>query len=114
VNDDRQLKNVPRHRFTVGVDLDLPWAVSAHARLARAQGMFLDDEHLFRADTPMTLDLRFRRPVGRSAVFVDGFNLLDDRYEEFGFALADFAGRPVPFVYPGAPRSARIGLALSF
>ena len=114
VDDDRQLKNVPRHRFTAGVDLDLPWAVSAHARLARAQGMFLDDEHLFRADAPTTLDLRLRRPIGRAAVFVDGFNLLDDRYEEYGFTLADFTGRSVPFVYPGAPRSARIGLALAF
>ena len=114
VDDDRQLKNVPRHRFTVGVDVDLPWAVSAYARLARAQSMFLDDQQLLRADAPTTLDLRLRRPVGGAAVFVDAFNLLGDRYEEFGFTLADFTGRPVPFVYPGAPRSARIGLALPF
>jgi outer membrane receptor protein involved in Fe transport len=114
VDDSRQLKNVPRHRFTVGVDLDLPWAVGGHARLTRAQDMFLDDEHLFRASASTTLDLRLRRPLGRAAVFVDAFNLLDDRYEEYGFTLADFTGRPVPFVYPGAPRSARIGLALGF
>jgi outer membrane cobalamin receptor len=109
-----QLKNVPRHAVTLAVDVGLPWAVHAYGRYYHSWGAFLDDEHAFGIDGPATLDLRVRRPFGRHAIFVDALNVTGDEYEEFGFTLADFAGRTVPHVYSGAPRALRAGVSVAF
>ena len=114
VAGDAQLKNVPRHLLTAAMSVDLPWAISAHARYNRSWGAFLDDASAYPIEGPSTLDLRVRRPVGRHAVFVYVLNGTNHVYEEYGFTLSDFRGRVVPHVYPGAPRAVRAGLTLSF
>jgi hypothetical protein len=45
---------------------------------------------------------------------LDLLNVTGDDYEELGFALTDFAGRPVPYYFPGHGFAARVGLELRF
>ncbi len=56
-----QLKNVPQHRVSLAVDLDLLWALGAHARLSHWAGAFLDDENVFSTEWPG--DARRARPA---------------------------------------------------
>jgi len=88
--------------------------VSAYVRYHHTWSAFLDDENRDAIDGPSTLDFRLSRPIGRHTIFLDGLNVTGNRYEEFGFTLADFRGQVVPYVYPGAPRAVRVGLTLSF
>jgi outer membrane receptor protein involved in Fe transport len=111
---EHQLRNVPRHLVTLGLGADLPWRIGALARYARTWSAYLDDQNLLGIDGPSTLDVRFRRPVGRHAVFVDVLNATNDTYEEYGFVLGDFLGGTVPYAYPGAPRAARVGFTVSY
>lgn len=114
LDDNRQLKNVPRHALTVAADLDFPLTISAHARYHRTAGAYLDDESVYPIEGTSTVDLRVRRPIERLLVFVDALNVTDDRYQEYGFTLADFRGGIVPYSYSGAGRALRAGLMLSF
>jgi iron complex outermembrane receptor protein len=111
---DEQLKNVPRHRLAVGASADLPGALGVAAHYTRAWGAFFDDENTIAIDGRSTLDLRARRPVGRSMLFVDVLNATGAVYEEFGFTLRDARGQVVPYGYPGAPRAARAGITFAF
>src|SRR5262249_3857368 len=107
-----QLKNIPRHRATVAVSLDLPRAVGLVARYDRTWGAFLDDANLLALEGRSTLDVRVRRTIRRHIVFVDVTNATGHVAEEYGFTLTDARGRAVPYAYPGAPRSVRAGLTL--
>ncbi len=111
---DRQLKNVPRHVITASAGFDLPWGLAPLVRYRRTLGAYLDDENVYSIDGPSTLEMRVRRHFGRHLVFLDVLNLTDDRYQEYGFTLADFSGRAVPYAYPGAPRAVRAGVIASF
>jgi outer membrane cobalamin receptor len=113
-DDDTQLKNVPRHHITAGAHVDFPGAIGVHAQYHRAWGAFLDDANALPLAGPSTLDMRVRRPLGRHAIFLDVLNLTGHVYEEYGFALADFRGRLVPYASSGAPRAVRTGLTLSW
>lgn len=66
-------------------------------------------------------DARYTRTAGAfpdgtnpSVLFVDAHNLTGSVHEEYGFTLADFQGRVVPYAYPGAPRVLRAGLTVPF
>ena len=111
---DTQLKNITRHIVSASVNVDLPWALSAFARYRRTTGAFLDDDNLFAIEGPSAVDLRIRRPFGRHTIFFDALNVGDDRYQEYGYTLPDFRGRPAAYSYPGAPRAIRAGATLSF
>jgi iron complex outermembrane receptor protein len=114
VDSDQQLKNVPRRRVTAAMHADWPWAIGTYVRYNHTWGAFLDDSNVYAIDGPSTLDCRVRRPIGRHELFVDLLNVTGNVYEEYGFTLADFRGRVVPYAYPGAPRAVRAGLTLSF
>jgi outer membrane cobalamin receptor len=109
-----QLKNVPRHVFTLAGSIDLPFGLATHIRYRQTSGAFLDDEHVYPIDGPETVDLRLRRLFGRQMIFVDVLNLTDSRYQEYGFTLSDFSGGVTPYAYPGAPRAVRVGVTASF
>jgi len=113
-DDGRQLKNVPRHAVAVAATADLPLGIGAYLRYQHRGGAYLDDENRFAVRGPSTLDARIRRSIGRHVVFLDVLNATNDRYEEYGFTLADFAGGTAPYVYPGAPRAVRAGMTLGF
>jgi outer membrane cobalamin receptor len=114
VGGDAQLKNVPRHRVSAGASVDLPWALGVTGHYTRAWGAFFDDDNVFAIEGRSTLDLRARRPVGRSVLFVDVLNATRAVYEEYGFTLRDARGRVVPYAYPGSPRALRGGLTIGF
>lgn len=111
---DLQLKNIPRHTFTVGTGFDVPGWVSGNLRYRQTRGTFIDDSNLIAIEGPSALDLRLRHSVGRHAVFFDGLNLANDKYEEFGFTLTSFTGQTVPYAWAGATRSVRVGVQLEF
>jgi outer membrane cobalamin receptor len=111
---DRQLKNVPRHHFSASLSADLVWSVGLYARLTRTAGAFLDDANELPVPSASTLDVRARRPIGRTVLFVDVLNAANRHYADYGFTLTDFAGRPAPYVYAAAPRAIRIGATTSF
>jgi outer membrane cobalamin receptor len=113
-NGGLQLKNIPRHVFSAGIHVDLPWKVAMSARYRYTAGAFFDDEDVYQIQGPSTLDVRVRHPLGRHAVFVDAVNLGNHHYQEYGFTLADFKGRRVPYAYPGAPRGIRVGINAAF
>jgi vitamin B12 transporter len=111
---DLQLKNIPRHTFSVGTGFDVPRVVSGNIRYRQTRGAFIDDSNLIAIEGPSALDLRLRHSFGRHAVFFDGLNLANDTYEEFGFTLTSFTGQTVPYAWPGATRSLRVGVQLEF
>jgi hypothetical protein len=98
----------------IGANVNLLWRVGLYARYTRRWGAYLDDENTSPLDGPSRLDIRLRRPAGRHQVFVDLYNITNDHFEEYGYALSDFTGRAVPYVYRGAGAAARAGLTLSF
>jgi outer membrane cobalamin receptor len=108
-----QLKNVPRRTFVAATTMDLPWRLGAYVRYRRATGAFFDDDNRVSIHGPATVDVRVRRTIGGQTLFVDAVNLFDNRYEEFGYTLTDFAGRVVPYAYAGAPRALRAGVSLA-
>ena len=114
VHDERQLKNVPRHRFTAAINVELPLALAAYVRYRHTAGGFLDDQNQQRIDGPSALDLRVRQTRSRFSLFVDALNVTGDRYQEYGFTLTDFRGAVVPYVYPGAGRAVRGGVTVTF
>jgi outer membrane cobalamin receptor len=112
--DTHQLKNVPQHTLSAAATLLLPHSWTADARVRQSWQTYLDDEQRFALETGRAIDVRVRRDGRRWAVFADMLNLFDDGAEEFGFTLTGLRGEQVPYVYPGAPRLARIGTTLSF
>jgi outer membrane cobalamin receptor len=114
LGEDRQLKNVPRHTVILAAQVDLPAGLATSLRYRRTTGAFVDDGNAVAIHGPSTLDLRLRRGFGRHQLFADMVNLTNDRYEEFGFTLSDFAGGLYPYAYPGSPRAVRVGVTLGF
>jgi outer membrane receptor protein involved in Fe transport len=108
-----QLKNVPRQTFALAATVTLPWNLGASARFRRASGAYFDDANSIPIRGPATLDIRIRRTFGRQMIFADAVNLANRHYEEYGFTLSDFAGRAVPYAYPGALRALRIGMSIA-
>lgn len=109
-----QLKNVSRHALGIGASADVWWRIGLYARYSRRWGAYLDDDNTLPLDGPSRLDIRIRRPIGRHQLFVDLYNITNDRFEEYGYTLSDFTGRVVAYVYPGAGAAARAGFTLSF
>jgi outer membrane cobalamin receptor len=110
----KQLKNVPRQMFVMAATVTLPWNLGAYARFRRASGAYFDDANSVPVHGPATVDVRIRRTFGRQMLFADAVNLANNRFEEYGFTLTDFAGRLVPYAYPGAPRAFRVGMSIAF
>jgi outer membrane cobalamin receptor len=114
IGGDEQLKNVPRHLATAGVSADLPGGIGVTGRYARTWGAFLDDANVYPLEGRSTLEVRARRPIGRHTLFVDVLNATNHVSEAFGFTLADFRGRLVPYAYPDGPRAVRAGVSVAF
>jgi outer membrane receptor protein involved in Fe transport len=106
----RQLKNIPEHVVRAGVSARLPAELDGEAVWTWTGRRWLDDANEFRLPDVSLFDLRISRSFGDFRVRVDVANLLDARYADVGFTLADFQGGEVPYVYPAAGRSVRVGI----
>jgi len=111
---EAQLKNIPRHLVSIGTSVELPWSTSLFTRYRHTAGSFVDDANRLPIVGPSMLDLRVRRSAGRHTLFLDVLNATDMLYEEYGYTLTDSGGRLVPYVYAGAARAVRAGVALTF
>ena len=105
-----QLKNIPEHVVRVGASARLPGEIDAEAVWSWSGRRWLDDENHFRLPDASVVDLRVARSFGDFRVRIDVANLADERYADVGFTLADFQGNDVPYVYPAAGRSVRVGV----
>jgi outer membrane receptor protein involved in Fe transport len=111
-NRGLQLKNIPEHHLRAGLAADLPAGIEAEAWLARHQGRFLDDGHLFPLPDATVVDLRLGRSFERWRLRLDLLNPTDERWDGIGYALPDFSGGLVPYVFPAPGFAARLGVEL--
>ncbi len=109
-NSGSQLKNIPENVVKAGVSGRLPAGIDADAVWTWSGRRWLDDADEFRLPDASVVDLRVARSFGDFRVRIDVANLLDARYADVGFTLADFQGNAVPYVYPATGRSIRVGL----
>lgn len=110
----RQLKNVPEHILRLGVTARLPGAVAVEARGEWMARRFLDDGNEMPLRTAVLVDARVQREFGRLRARIDATNLMGREWEAVGYALPDFEGRPVPYVFPGTGRAVRAGVDVLF
>ena len=110
----RQLKNIPRHLFRSDATLRLPFRTTVFAQYTRTAGAYADDDNTVPLAGRSTIDMRISKSMSRWTLRVDALNVTNHRYEEIGFLLRDFRGRPAAYFYPAAPFSFRIGADVSF
>ena len=109
-----QLKNVPEHTVRIGLTARLPGRVTADILGEAMARRFLDDDGAFPLQGAVLVDARVQRRFGRLRARVDATNLAGRDWEAVGYALPDFEGRLVPYVFPGAGRAVRAGVEVLF
>jgi outer membrane cobalamin receptor len=102
-NRGNQLKNIAEHVIRLGVDVRS--AVDVHVAVEHSASRWLDDAHRFPLDDATVVDVRVARAIGAFTAAIDARNLFDRDYAPLGFALADFNGDDVPFLYPAEGRA---------
>ena len=110
----KQLKNIPRHLWKPSLMLELPGGMDATIVYTGTAGRFLDDQNEFPLNDISSFDVRVTKRLRRVLTTVDLLNVIGDDYEELGFALTDFSGRPVPYYFTGHGFAARVGVELRF
>jgi outer membrane cobalamin receptor len=110
----RQLKNIPEHVAQAIVEARLPAGIAADLVYRWMHGRWLDDGGVFPQEDVSRIDLRLARNVGPARVSLDLLNATDEKYDELGYVLADFAGRPTPLAFPAPGRSLRLGVTWKF
>ena len=70
-------------------------------------------EDVFREPAVSRVDFRFAREVGSVRWEADLLNAFNAHYNELGYVLLDFKGRPNAFEYPAPGRALRIGMTWS-
>jgi iron complex outermembrane recepter protein len=111
---DRQLKNIPEHVAQAIVEARLPAGIAADLVYRWMHGRWLDDAGVFPQEDVSRVDLRLARSFGPARVSLDLLNATDQKYDELGYVLADFAGRPTPLAFPAPGRSLRLGVTWKF
>ncbi len=113
-NRGRQLKNVPGHTFRPGLAAALPGRLHVEALATILAGRYLDDANRLPLDDAAVFDVRVVREFSRWKARLDVLNVTNGRWEEVGLALPDTEGNPVPYYFPSAGFTARVGMEWSF
>lgn len=105
-----QLKNIPEHVAQLLLHARVTAATTADV-VYRWRGMLtLDDAGAFRQPSVSRVDLRIAHEVGPVRVEGDLLNAFGARYNELGYVLLDFKGRPTPLQFPAPGRTVRLGM----
>jgi outer membrane cobalamin receptor len=108
-----QLKNIPEHVAQLLLHGRISSATSIDAIYRWRGPLSLDDEDAFREPAVSRVDFRFAHEVGSVRWEADLLNAFDAHYNELGYVLLDFRGRPNVFEFPAPGRALRIGMTWS-
>jgi outer membrane cobalamin receptor len=111
---DRQLKNIPEHTAQFVLHARISEKTRADAVYRWRSAFTLDDEGAFRTPSVSRVDLRLAHSLGKLRLELDVLNALDTMYNELGYVLIGFDGRPVPLEFPAPGRALRLGVAWVF
>jgi outer membrane receptor protein involved in Fe transport len=107
----KQLKNIPEQLVSAGLGMNLPAGITAEAIWTYMADRWLDDDNLYPLGNASVVDLRVAKTFGNLGVRLDLGNLTNTTYSQYGYALFSFlTQQQVPYYYPGAGFTARIGI----
>jgi outer membrane receptor for ferrienterochelin and colicin len=114
----RQLKNIPEHTAQLALHARFSDATRADAVYRWRSSLTLNDAGTFSTPAVARVDLRLAHDLawggGALRLQADLLNALDARYNELGYVLADFKGRPTALEYPAPGRALRLGVIWTF
>jgi outer membrane cobalamin receptor len=111
---DVQLKNIPEHVAQLLLHAQITGATRADLIYRWTHGMNLDDGGRFASPAITRLDLRLAHDLHKLRLQLDLLNALDAHYNELGYVLLDFKGRPTPYGFPAPGRTLRGGVTWTF
>jgi iron complex outermembrane receptor protein len=111
---DQQLKNIPEQTAQFVLHARISGRTRADAVYRWRSAFTLDDEGAFRTPSSSRVDLRLAHELAKLRLELDVLNALDTRYNELGYVLIGFDGRPVPLEFPAPGRALRLGVTLVF
>jgi len=111
---DLQLKNIPEHVAQLLLHARINATTRADIIYRWTDGMTLDDAGQFAEPDISRVDLRIAHDLGKLRLQADLLNALNAHYNELGFVLLDFKGRPTAFGFPAPGRTLRAGITWNF
>lgn len=111
---DRQLKNIPEHAAQVILHAQLAEKTRMNAVYRYRGVVALDDDGMFETPSVSRVDLRVAHELRNVRFELDVLNATDARYNELGYVVFGFDGRPVPLEFPAPGRAVRLGVSWTF
>jgi len=111
---DRQLKNIPKQTAQLLLHARITSDTRADLVYRWRDSLTLDDEGQFATPSVSRVDLRLSHDLRNLRFQADLLNALNAHYNELGYVLVDFRGRPTPFEYPAPGRALRLGVTWTF
>jgi outer membrane cobalamin receptor len=111
---DLQLKNIPEHVAQLLLHARINATTRADLVYRWTDGMTLDDAGKFAEPDISRVDVRIAHDLGKLRLQADLLNALNAHYNELGFVLLDFKGRPTAFGFPAPGRTLRVGVTWNF
>jgi iron complex outermembrane receptor protein len=111
---DRQLKNIPEHAAQLLLRARISVTTRADLVYRWRSGLTLDDTGTFVTPAISRVDLRLAHDLRRLRLQADLLNALNAHYNELGYVLLDFEGRPTPLEFPAPGRALRFNVTWTF
>jgi outer membrane cobalamin receptor len=105
-----QLKNIPEHAAQLLLHARVTATTTADLIYRWRGTLGLDDAGVFREPAVSRVDFRVARDIGALRLHADLLNAFGARYNELGYVLLDFRGRPTPLEFPAPGRTLRLGM----
>ena len=109
-HDGRQINAVPVHRLCGTLVLG-PWrGATASTEVRYVQTQWLDEMNTYAIPAWAVADAGVNQVVGELEIFASVRNGFDRRYAGTGYLTMSPLGEPLPLYYPGAGRTALVGI----